>query len=232
MQRIALLSLNAAIAALLVVLVNTAQHPTAAQTMAPSGQIGQMGMSAQGAFVGATADLRMQMHQLMSEHTALAAVTTQKAAIGAPDFDAALAHLDLNGVMISQMMGNLYGTDAAAQFLPLWRSHIQMYLDYTLATGRGDLAAKQQIRGALLEWARTQAALFAALNPNASAEAIQAQLVVHVDGTADAIDAFGAGDFQRHYDIAHQGFVHSFMMGDTLAMAIVQQFPDRFSLAR
>src|SRR3954462_2661553 len=58
------------------------------------------------------ADLRVQLDHLLSEHTILAGITTQKAATSAPDFQAAMSHLDQNSTMLSEFIGTLYGPDA------------------------------------------------------------------------------------------------------------------------
>jgi hypothetical protein len=177
-------------------------------------------------------DLRMHLHHFLSEHTALAGITTQKAATGAPDFQAAWDHLDQNSMLFSQFIGSIYGPQAAAEFLPTWRAHTQMYVDYTLATDRGDAAMRDQVRNALGQWIRTQAAQIAALNPALPIDTVAAELTTHVNGTLAAIDTFAQGDYNQHYDVMHQAFEHSFMMGDVLAMAIAQQFPDRYALQR
>jgi len=172
----------------------------------------------------------MQLNHLLPEHTVLAGITTQKAATDAPDFQAAFNHLDQNSMMLSQWVGSVYGADAAAQFLPLWQSHIQYYLDYTAATERGDAAGQDQARTALGNWVQAQASQFAALNPSLPADTIAAELTTHVNGTLAAIDTFAQHDYDRHYDIAHQAFDHSFMMADMMANAVAQQFPDRMAL--
>lgn len=169
--------------------------------------------------------LRRQMHELMSEHTILAGIVTQKAATGAPDFQAAMDHLDQNSVMLSQLMGSLYGDAVGAQFLQNWREHIQLYLQYTLATGHGDMAGREQARNMLDQWVQTTSMMLASLNPNLQPNEMMMHLTDHVHGTLAAIDAFAAGNFEQHYDIAHTGFEHSFHMADALAIAIAQQFP-------
>jgi hypothetical protein len=70
------------------------------------------------------------------------------------------------------------------------------------------------------------------LNPNLPASEVAAPLTTHVNGTLAAIDTVAQGDFDQHYDLAHQGFDHSFMMGDMMALAIARQFPDRFAMQR
>jgi hypothetical protein len=223
MRRMALLGLTFLSAALVVVSPSGPYRLAAAQGM-PAGS----GM-AQGTGTTEISDLRSKLDNLMSGHTVLAGITTQKADTSAPDFEAALHHLDMNSVQLSEFIGSLYGQDAAASFLPLWRSHIQMYIDYTRAAGNQDAAGKDQARTALGQWIQTQANQLAALNPALPADTVAAELTTHVNGTLAAIDTFGAGEYDQHYELMHRGFDHSFMMGGMMASAIAQQFPDRFA---
>jgi hypothetical protein len=227
MSRFSLFSVGAVAAALVVAVLGAGYQPAAAQTTAPS----PMMTPAQMGWNSPAAELRMQLHQLLSEHTVLAGMVTQKAAIGAPDFAAAMAQLDENSVNIANTVGGLYGPQAADQFLPMWRAHIQAYLDYTAATAREDEVARMAITEALAGWVRTMGAQMSALNPNLSRDVLDSDLSTHVNGTLMAINTFGAGDFDGHYNVAHQAFEHSFHMGDNLAAAIVAQFPDRFMTA-
>jgi len=224
MSRFSFFSVGALAAALLVSVLGTGYRPAVAQTTTP----GPMMTPAQMGFNNPAGELRMQLHQLLSEHTVMAGIVTQKAAIGAPDFPAAMAQLDENSVAIANTIGSLYGQQAADQFLPLWRAHIQGYLDYTAATARQDEAARMTISAGLAEWVRTLGAQMNALNPNLARDVIDNELSTHVNGTLMAINTFGSGDFNGHYNVAHQAFVHSFHMGDVMAAAIVAQFPDRF----
>jgi hypothetical protein len=222
MRRYGVLGVTALLAALTVGVAGGRVEPTAAQSQTPA-----MASAAQSQnpFTSPAGQLRMKLHQDLSEHTALAAVVTQKAATGAPDFEAARAAIDQNSQSIASQIGTLYGQDAANQFLPMWRAHIQGYLDYTLA---GDAARKDAVRQALQQWVGDQTNMFVTLNPMLPRDVVESDLNMHVMGTLQAIDAFAAQDFPRHYQLAHDGFVHSFMMGDHLAAGIIQQFPDRF----
>jgi len=222
MRRFGVLGVTALLAALTVGVAAGRVEPTAAQTHTEA--VASAAQS-QNLFNSPAAQLRMKLHQDLSEHTALAGVVTQKAATGAPDFEAALAAIDMNSQSIASQMGTIYGQDAANQFLPTWRAHIQGYLDYTLA---GDAAQKEAVRQTLQQWVRDETNMLVSLNPMLPRDVVEADLGTHVSGTLQAIDAFGAQDFPRHYQLAHEGFLHSFMMGDHLAAGIIQQFPDRF----
>ena len=204
--------------------------PSAAQmtvtAMAPAAQL-QPQVNA--VFQSPAADLRMRMHSAMSEHTALAGLVTQKAATSAPDFEASLGAINKNSNTIADMIGELYGPDARAQFLPMWNSHIQGYLDYTLAAGANDQARKDQVRQGLAQWVNAQADLFASVNPNLSRDTVAGELNTHVTGTLAAIDTFAAREYPRHYEVVDQAFMHSYQIGDVLARGIVQQFPERFA---
>ncbi len=81
------------------------------------------------------ASLRVGLNRLLAEHAYLAARATG-AALGnrQPEFEAAAAALDQNSVDLSKAIGSAYGSDAEAAFLPLWRAHIGMVVDY--ATGK------------------------------------------------------------------------------------------------
>src|SRR5437867_5547058 len=76
--------------------------------------------------------LRSTLNTLFQEHIYLAAAATG-AALGGRDaeFKAAAAALDANSVAISKAIG-VYGQGAEDAFLPLWRKHIGMVVEYTV----------------------------------------------------------------------------------------------------
>src|SRR5207302_7602253 len=80
---------------------------------------------------------------LLGAHAYLAAAATGAALAGREaEFKAAAGALDANAVAISQAIGSVYGKDAEAAFLPLWRRHIGFVVDYTVGVASKD-AAKQ-----------------------------------------------------------------------------------------
>ncbi len=83
------------------------------------------------------AGLRVGLNALLSEHVYLAAAATNAALAGRqPEFEAAAAALDANSVDVAKAIGSVYGPDAEKAFLPLWRKHIGMVVDYTVGKAR------------------------------------------------------------------------------------------------
>jgi hypothetical protein len=175
------------------------------------------------------ADLRSGLNMLLGEHAYLAAAATD-AAIGGrqAEFEAAAAALDENSVALSDAIGSVYGADAGAAFLELWRSHIGFFVDYTNAVATDDEAKKTQAVTDLTGYAEDFAAFLSGANPNLPAEAVQQLVVQHVLTLAPVVDAQGAQDYLAAYTALREAFAHMQMIADPLAEAIIQQFPENF----
>ena len=101
---------------------------------------------------------------MLGEHALLATWATQAGVSGGKNFPALAKQLDRNSVEISKAIGSLYGAAAAKQFLNgknLWRSHINDFVAYTVATAKGDKAGQKKAVTSLLAYVQTQAAFFA-----------------------------------------------------------------------
>jgi hypothetical protein len=67
----------------------------------------------------------------LGEHVLLASSATGAALAGRqPQFEGAAAALDANSVDIAKNIGMVYGPEAEAAFLDLWRKHIGFVVDY------------------------------------------------------------------------------------------------------
>jgi hypothetical protein len=87
------------------------------------------------------ASLRVGLNALLSEHVYLAAAATSAALAGRqPEFQAAATALDANSVDVARAIGSVYGPEAEKAFLPLWRKHIGMVVDYTTGAATNDRA--------------------------------------------------------------------------------------------
>ena len=175
------------------------------------------------------AGLRVGLNALLSEHVYLAAAATN-AALGGRDaeFKAAAGALDANSVAIAKAIGSVYGADAEKAFLPLWRKHIGMVVDYTVGKATKDQAKQDRAVSDLLGYTQDFGAFLSGANPNLP-KAVVADLVKHhVVTLKDVIDAQAAQDQARAFMAERTGAGHMQMIADPLAEAIVQQFPDRF----
>jgi hypothetical protein len=176
------------------------------------------------------AGLRVGLNALLSEHVYLAAAATN-AALGArqPEFEAAAAALDANSVDVARAIGSVYGPDAEKAFLPLWRKHIGMVVEYTVGVATGDRAKQDKAVNDLVGYTQDFGAFLSGANPNLP-KSVVADLVKHHVLTLKAvIDAQAAKDQDRAFTALRTGAGHMQMIADPLAGAIVKQFPDKIA---
>jgi hypothetical protein len=182
-----------------------------------------------GSTTASSAGLRSALNVAMREHVYLAAAATGAALGGREtEFKAAAGALDANSVAIAQAIGSVYGKDAEAAFLPLWRKHIGFVVDYTVGAAGGDRAKQDKAVSELVAYTQDFGAFLASANPNLP-KAVVADLVKHhVVTLKTVIDAQAAKDPARAYTAARTAAGHMQQIADPLAEAIVKQFPDRY----
>src|SRR5258705_3657792 len=178
------------------------------------------------------AGLRVALNALLSEHVYLGGAATNAALAGRqPEFEAAAAALDTNSVDVARAIGSVYGPDAEKAFLPLWRKHIGMVVDYTVGVATSDRAKQDKAVTDLVDYTQDFGAFLASANPHLP-KAVVADLVKHhVLTLKDVIDAQATRDQDRAFRALRTGAGHMQMIADPLAGAIVNQFPDKFSRA-
>jgi hypothetical protein len=174
-------------------------------------------------------DLRVLLTQQLQEHTVLAAMATNAALGGREaEFKAAADALDKNTVDLSKSIGTVYGADAEQAFLPLWRSHIGFFVDYTQASAAKDAAKQEQAVADLTQYANDFGAFLSGANPNLTKDGVTKLVTEHVLTLKDVVDAQAAGDQPRAFTELRQAIAHMDMIASPLADAIVKQFPDKF----
>jgi len=131
-------------------------------------------------------------------------------------------------VAISKAMGSVYGQGAEDAFLPLWRKHIGMVVDYTVGVASNDKAKQDRAVADLIGYTQDFGAFLQSANPNLP-KSVVADLVKHHVVTLKAvIDAQASKDQARTYAALRAAAEHMQMIADPLAEAIVKQFPDKF----
>jgi hypothetical protein len=175
------------------------------------------------------ASLRATLNTLFAEHVYLATAATGAALGGREaEFKAAAGTLDANSVAIAQAIGSVYGKDAEAAFLPLWRRHIGFVVDYTVGTAGGDRAKQDKAVSELVAYTQDFGAFLASANPNLPKSVVADLVKHHVVTLKDVIDAQATKDPARVYTAARTAAGHMQQIADPLAEAIVKQFPDRY----
>ncbi|WP_422124274.1 copper amine oxidase [Planococcus sp. X10-3] len=175
------------------------------------------------------AELRIALDTVLTEHAFLAIETMRKGADGAADFDQASATLLANSDDIAAAVTSVYGEEGGAAFLEIWNSHIGYFVDYVVATGEGDQAAKDAALAELEEYKVEQAEFFdTATEGNLPAAAVKEGLDVHVNQLITIFDQYVAGDFEAAYAGEREAIYHMSMFAESLSIAITTQFPDKF----
>jgi hypothetical protein len=189
-------------------------------------------MSHQMAVVSMTAaDLRVALNQLLAEHVQLASAATDAALGGRNgEFEAAAGALDANSVALSKAIGSVYGADAEASFLALWRTHIGFFVNYTTAVGKMDKAGQTKAVNDLVGYATTFAVFLNHANPNLPVPIVESLLKTHVVSLKEVVDAQAKGDFALAYVKQREAAGHMQMIADPLASAISKQFPEKFAM--
>jgi hypothetical protein len=175
------------------------------------------------------ASLRTALNGLFAEHVYLASAATGAALGGREaEFKAAAGALDANSMAIAQAVGSVYGKDAEAAFLPLWRRHIGFVVDYTVGAAGADRARQDKAVNDLVAYTQDLGAFLSSANPNLP-KAVVADLVKHhVVTLKEVVDAQASNDPTRAYTAVRRAAGHMQQIADPLAEAIVKQFPDRF----
>ena len=173
--------------------------------------------------------LRSTLNTLFQEHIYLAAATTGAALGGREaEFKAAAAALDANSVSISKAIGSVYGQGAEDAFLPLWRKHIGMVVDYTVGVAANDKAKQDKAVADLIGYTQDFGAFLQSANPNLPKSVVADLVKHHVVTLKEVIDAQASKDQAKTYTAMRTAAGHMQMIADPLAEAIVKQFPDKF----
>jgi hypothetical protein len=173
--------------------------------------------------------LRSTLNTLFQEHIYLAAAATGAALGGREaEFKAAAAALDANSVSISKAIGSVYGQGAEDAFLPLWRKHIGMVVDYTVGVAANDKAKQDKAVADLIGYTQDFGAFLQSANPNLPKSVVADLVKHHVVTLKEVIDAQASKDQAKTYTAMRIAAGHMQMIADPLAEAIVKQFPDKF----
>lgn len=175
------------------------------------------------------ANLRTLLNNLESEHVDLAAAATRAGFDGDPSFTAAAGALGKNTDELSAAIGSVYGEEAGERFKEIWASHIGFFVDYTVAAKAGDMAGMDEAVQNLNGYVEAISTFLSDANPNLPKEAVAQLVTEHVGLLKEAVDKHGAGDYAGSYDAQSRARVQiTNDIADTIAGAIVTQYPEKF----
>lgn len=175
------------------------------------------------------AGLRVVLNNLEAQHVDLASAATRAGFDGSPMFEASAAALDSNSVALSKAVGSVYGAEAEAKFLEIWRSHITFFVNYTVAAKGGDQAGMDKAVSDLNGYVSAISDLLGGAT-GLPKEAVASLVTEHVGLLKNAVDKHGAGDYAGSYAAQQEARDQiTSKIADTLAGAIVKQSPDKFT---
>lgn len=176
----------------------------------------------------AAAGLRSGLQSLLTEHVSLALDATRAGYDGNAEFEQLAGALDNNSVAIAGAIGSVYGAEAEETFLAAWRSHIQNFVDYTVATKKGDKAGQDQAVADLQGYVETASTFLSGANPNLPKDALAEGLTTHITQLKNSVDAYAAGNYSEAFALQSEARTHMVGTANVLADAIVAQFPENF----
>ena len=195
------------------------RHMTETGTLLGSAIVRQSSTRFPGNPADPAAALRIQLLDLLSEHTGLAGLATTKAVAGKPDVPAILAQLDQNTQALTAFISNQFGSGAAQPFERLWRQHINDFARYAQGAATGDEGLRTQARDGLAAYTEEIGALLApALG--LSADALSDGFAVHVNGLAAAIDTYAARQYAASFRSLSLAHMHAADLAAAFAIAI------------
>jgi hypothetical protein len=174
------------------------------------------------------ADLRVLLNALEREHVHLATAATRAGFDGSAHFQASAGELDKNSKALAAAVGSVYGAEAEKKFYDIWASHIGFFVDYTVAAKSGDKAGMDKAVQNLGGYVDAISTFLSQANPNLPKQAVADLVTEHVNLLKAAVDAHGARNFTESYAKEHQADEQIGTIANTLAGAIVKQYPEKF----
>jgi hypothetical protein len=165
----------------------------------------------------------LQLETLLGQHSILAADMMRGRLRNDEDFiQAANAALGKNTTAMTQLVGSLFGEQAAAQFSPLWSTHVQALFNYARGLADDDSGVRDAASTTLTAYERDLGGFFAAAsNGRLPRETAVAALEMHVNHLLQQADAYSAKDYPKADALYRQSYAHTFGLGKALAGALL-----------
>lgn len=175
------------------------------------------------------ASLRVLLNALNREHANLASETLRHVHDNDPSTAAAAASLDKNSLALAASVGSVYGPEAEKQFLEIWRSHITFFVEYSTAARADDEAGMEKAEEKLAGYVNRISDFLSGANPNLPRAAVHQVVSTHVGLLKSTVDAHAEGNFAASHSRQRETDKQiGTEVADTLAGAIVKQFPAKF----
>jgi hypothetical protein len=174
------------------------------------------------------ADFRTRLDLLLGEHVMLSAKQAVAASNHTDAYSGYLVLLTANSNSLVDVIRSAYGNTAATQFDEAWRIQNGYLIDYTIGlVTHNDAKSNGAMSGLLNGFVPQFAKLIAALTSISVASTTQLQ-IQHLMQLKEVIDKEVAQSYTAMYPALRLAYATSTLIGDALAISVVQQFPDKF----
>jgi hypothetical protein len=169
------------------------------------------------------ADLALRLESLLGQHSMLASDMMRGRIRGNDDFaQAANSALGKNTDAMVNLVSANFGAPAASQFRTQWSAHVAALFTYAQGLAEHSDTLRDQAKATLVTFERELAGFFAtASQGRLNRDAAQAAILMHVDHLLQQADAYAAQDYATSDRIYHEGYVHTYDLGRTLAGALL-----------
>jgi hypothetical protein len=164
-------------------------------------------------------ELALQLQALLGQHTVLAADMMRGRLRDDPDLaQAANSALGKNTDAMSKLVAGAFGSQAAAQFGPLWSNHVTALFNYARGLADDDAAVRNEAKVVITRVETDLAEFFvAAAQGRLPRTAAVSAVSVHIEHLIGQADAYAAKDWAKADELYRQGFAHAFELGRALA---------------
>lgn len=121
-----------------------------------------------------------------------------------------------------------YGEAASGQLRTLLTQHYDEVKAYSQATVAKNSGQQSAAMAQLASNTEAIATFFSKVNPHLSKDAVRALFATHVDHQVSQITKFQQGDYAGEEEAWPAMEHHTYVIADTLATALVKQFPKKF----
>lgn len=173
------------------------------------------------------ANLRLQLNDLLKEHTVLTSTHLQEVFDG-KNISTTKTVLDDNSQNIAGTIGSVYGGDVQNNFLKMWNNHLDQYKNYTLALKNNDTSGKNQLRNDLIQTSKTMEQLLNQLDSNILANEISNLMSTHIDLTLSIIEEYANKNDEQRVNTMKQAYDQAGQLADSLTQFILNTKPEMF----
>lgn len=174
------------------------------------------------------AQARSDLGGLLTEHVQLMAAATNAALGGrTTEFAAVNSAVEANTAALTGELAETLGNEAGSTFDPLWKRHIELFVNYTQGLAAKDKAKQEQAVADLAASAGELGTFVNSVLPALEREMATDLFTQHVATLRAVVDAQAAGDQGKAFTDLQAATRHMGLVAEHLATGMAARAPDR-----